>query len=105
MYNVFLCPKLYRTRPNGSINCLNGREWLWPVEPCANVVSATARRSVLIGGGDTPLVQKKSAAAQALKLEFRILVSKVLQQRTPVIKVCMLNNYFCRSQASNWKKY
>src|SRR6218665_865373 len=30
MYNIFLSPMIYRTRPNGSINCLNGREWLWP---------------------------------------------------------------------------
>ena len=65
------------------------------LEPCADVIgSAAARRSILIGGG---------GVGGEIEL-FRILVSKTFQQRTSVIKVCMLNHYFFCCLASNSKK-
>src|SRR6218665_1952686 len=38
MYNVFLYPIIHKTRLYGSINCLNGREWLWPAGQLATSV-------------------------------------------------------------------
>jgi len=70
------------------------------LEPSAGVnVSAAARRSILVVGGG--VVRRGRWSSQ---ISHSLLLSKVFQQRTSVIKACMLNSYFLRLSGLKFEK-